>query len=215
VRKILFSSLILLFATWALPSSAAAATCPDPAFGDVSYTVEGSGNTTVTDCTSGTGNPNSKADFNTLDVFDGGWTSFCQTEGGAGEDNGTCSAYDLEVNQDGTWSFTGNANEEYAIVLKDGNNPGDHSWAAFLLSDPDLDFAGTWEILFNGDPNPGRLSHVSIIDRPLATTPTTTPDSTDTTPDSTTPGPVVPEPTLLTLLGGGMLLAGRRLRRRK
>jgi hypothetical protein len=171
----------------------------------------------VTSCTSGTDNPNSIDDFNTLDVFDGGWTSFCATGEGGPSDPGSCSTYSLDVNQDGTWSFTGVAGEEYAIVLKDGNNPGDHSWAAFLLSDPDTSFAGTWEILFQGDPNPGRLSHVSIIDRPITTTsPTTTPTDTTTSPtDTTTTGPGAPEPTLLTLLGGGLLLAGRRLRRKK
>jgi hypothetical protein len=209
VRKILFSSLILLFATWALPSSAAAETCPDPAVGDVVYTVEGTDNTSVTECTSGTGNPNSIDDFNNADVFGGDWTSFCSTS------DGTCATnYDLEINSDGTWSFTGVAGEEYALVLKDGNNPGDHSWAAFLLSDPDTSFEGTWEILFQGEPNPGRLSHVTIIDR-VVTVSTTPTDTTSTPTDTTTPGPVAPEPTLLTLLGGGLLLAGRRLRRKK
>ena len=210
MRKTLFLSLILLFGTWALPSSAAAATCPQPAVGDVTYTAEGTGNTTVTSCTSGTGNPNSVGDFS--GVFGGGWDTYCSTDGG-----GCAADLGLVVTSDGTpntWSFTGDPNTEYALVLKDGSNPDDHHWAAFLLSDPDLDFAGTWVITHEGAVNDGRLSHVNIIGRDVSTTTTPT-DTTSTPTDTTTTGDVVPEPTLLTLLGGGMLLAGRRLRRKK
>jgi hypothetical protein len=47
------------------------------------------------------------------------------------------------------------------------------------------------------------------------TTTTTTPTSTSTTPSTGTPSGAAPEPTVMTLLGAGLVLAGRRLRRRK
>jgi hypothetical protein len=46
------------------------------------------------------------------------------------------------------------------------------------------------------------------------TTPTTTPTTTTSTPTTSTPTGVVPEPTIMTLLGAGLMLAGRRMRRR-
>jgi hypothetical protein len=46
------------------------------------------------------------------------------------------------------------------------------------------------------------------------TTPTTTPTTTTNTPTTNTPSGVAPEPTIMTLLGAGLMLAGRRLRRR-
>lgn len=66
-----------------------------------------------------------------------------------------------------------------------------------------------------GDPAAGQTSIPVDPNCGTTTSPTTTPTDTTTSPtDTTTTGDVVPEPTLLTLLGGGMLLAGRRLRRR-
>jgi hypothetical protein len=46
------------------------------------------------------------------------------------------------------------------------------------------------------------------------TTPTTTPSSTNTPSTTNTPSGAAPEPTVMALLGAGLVLAGRRLRRR-
>ena len=64
-----------------------------------------------------------------------------------------------------------------------------------------------------GDPADGQTS---IPGDPACgtTTTTTTPSTTTTTPTTPTGTGAAPEPTLLTLLGGGLLFAGRRLRRR-
>ena len=200
----------------ALPNSAAAVEvqCPNPSTGfSTVYFAEGTGNTTVLECTFGDGNLNGAGNDAFLalddeDSFGGGWTSFCSTDGG-----GCQEVYDFEFT-DGTWSFTGVAGEQYVLGIKDGTDP---AWAAFLLDiDPDGNYAGTWEITKNGKTDFGALSHFVLYDREVETTTTpTTPSETVTTPTSSTPGPVVPEPTLLTLLGGGLVVAARRMRRKK
>jgi len=61
----------------------------------------------------------------------------------------------------------------------------------------------------------GGLLQTTSTPTTTTTTTTTTPSATSTTPSTGTPSGAAPEPTVMTLLGAGLVLAGRRLRRRK
>jgi len=206
----------LFLGIWALPSSAAAVpvSCPDPAVDDqLQFSAEGTGTTTVEECVSGDGNLNQVGDIG--DAFGGDvdeWTSFCNSDEDCDE------AYGFTWG-DGTWSFTGSADEEYALGIKDGTAPGNvgDTWAIFLLSNTDQTgdvlYSGTWDISLNGETNYDRLSHFVIFDRDSGVETTTTDVPTTTTDVPTTTTENIPEPTILTLLGAGLVLASRRLRR--
>jgi hypothetical protein len=211
------AGLVVAFGVCAFPNTASATSCPaSPAQGDNVYTVTGTGTTGVGACVSEYGNGNlngtsnddflngpndaSPADDNTY--LGGGWTSFCSTGDGDPSGSDACkTAYNFTFTNaggtSGTWSFTGSADEEYALGVKDG---GDPFWAVFLLTNSDttgsVTYSGTWSILNGG------LSHFVIYDRD------------DLTPN-VNPETPVPEPASLLLLGSGLALAGKRFRNRR
>jgi hypothetical protein len=237
VRRILVG-LLFLVVVCAVPSVATASTvtCPDTAVTtDNEYTLSADDiEAAIVDCEFGFGNINGNSNDDFLDnppadQFGGGWDG-CNLEFNEGDLCGienwswdpTSSTADF-----GQWSFDGDATLDYALGIKDGADP---KWAVFLLADPDDDgfYEGLYQIIKknkvqnDADPN-GALSHWSIYSRELADT-TTTDTTTDTTvaattdttvaatTDTTTVQGQVSEPTLLMLLGTGLVLAGRRLR---
>ena len=64
------------------------------------------------------------------------------------------------------------------------------------------------------DEETGKYKNFGIFSPGGGSFPTSTPTTNTTTPTTNTPGNVVPEPTIMTLLGAGLVLAGRRFRRR-
>ena len=220
MKKVACYSLLVLLAICALPSTAAAVSCPaDPNPGDNVYTLNGTPPTTVVDCVfeyadddaPGGGNLQGGANDDFLDgpngdgtnpYFGGGWTSFCSTSdatppSGSGDcDNIYGFTFSSTAGTSGNWSFTGVATEEYALGIKDGADP---HWAVFLLSHTDTTgsvfYSGTWGI------QNGSLSHFAIYDRA---------DGGGT--DSQDP---IPEPGSLLLLGSGLTFVANRFRKRK
>ena len=90
----------------------------------------------------------------------------------------------------------------------------------FASALPDTLVAGNIRAAFNSiNPKNGKVKNFNTFSPGgggfVTTSTTTTPSTTTTTPSSTaTPSGVAPEPTMLTLFGAGLVLAGRRLRRK-
>ena len=210
VRLFIFAALLVM--TFAFPDSAVAVTCPVASDVGNVYTVTGTATTTATQCVyeSGNGNLNGAQnddflngpnDNGTAPYFGGGWTSFCSTNSKDPNDpDNTCTPDYAFTWDDTTWSFQGVVGTEYALGLKAG---GDPMWSVFLLANTDLtnpvSYSGTWSVFKNGQPNGDALSHWVIYDRLGGGD------------DGQTP---VPEPASLVMLGSGLLVAARQLRRR-
>jgi hypothetical protein len=160
-------------------------------------------------------NPPTDADMTATNTVLGGWDTIVgagvnANECGAGAQHGVCSEWN-------------GANPGFLIA-----NNATYTWS-FLVdwtSALDVAEAGTIRAAFNTDQvngkgNPINLNIFSPGEHQFSTTtPTTTPSTTPATPELTTPSTPstteqVAEPTLLTLLGGGLVMASRRLRRKK
>ena len=120
-----------------------------------------------------------------------GWVGLGKTDNPGGVTGFTWTT-DAE-NDDGTFTMGAaltNAYNQFAVAVKDGDSP---KWAIFLLSKGT--FSGDWHFLTDE----GDLSHLSVFGRVAG--------------EINPVGAQAPEPTSLVLLGSGLVLVARRMRK--